>query len=223
MQIFILLAPCPQSASVREPSMNQNVVSEIQDFFASSNYNQSYQETLSSLRSTYERIEQHQLDTEFLRQQFEKLNQPTSATATSIPVDFQSPWPNPPSLHFSSFGGEETSANTAANRSLFPKETQTETSLFEEPFKHSIQQYSLFGADGTGEADVDNPQEDFSFNPVVEQTSPGVVGDRNNHQHQDQFQQDLADEQAIEMFPYRLKISEYNPLSYQGISGSFLR
>lgn len=190
-------------------------MSEIQDFFASSNYNQSYQETLSSLRSTYERIEQHQLDMEFLRQQFEKLNQPPTVT------DFQSPWPNPPSLHFSSFGGDRTSANTAANKSIFQKETQTETTLFEEPFKSSIQQYSLFGGDDNGDADIDIPQDDFSFNPVLEPTSPGVVGDRNIHPQQSQFQRDLGDEEAMNMFPYRLRISEYNPLSYQGTQTFF--
>lgn len=207
--------------SVQRESVNQSVMSEIQDFFASSNFNQSHQETLSSLRSTYERVEQHQLDMEFLRQQFEKLNQPTGLAASRLnQTDFQSPWPNPPSLHFSSFGGEPGGAAAASannDKPLFQKTTQTETSLFEDPFKTSIQQYSLFGGDGTGEADVDNPHGDFSFNPVLEPTSPGVVGDRTTHHpHHEHMQRELGDEETLEMFPYRLRISEYNPLSYQG-------
>jgi len=198
------------------------VLGELQDFFNSSNYNQSYQQTLSSLRNTYERIEQHQLDMEFLRQQFEKLNEPTDRPVPTVrpsATDYRSPWPNPPSLHFSSFGGggaeaahsldpdgRLTSHQQSIDKSLFQKETQTETSLFDDPFKASIQQYSLFGGDDANEPGGGG---EFNFNPVLEPTSPGVVGDRSfTHQQQE--------EDVAEMFPYRLRVSEYNPISYQG-------
>lgn len=156
---------------------------------------------------------------EFLRQQFEKLNQPGAGPSAA---DFRSPWPNPPSLHFSSFGGGAEAAHSldpedrlashlqSVDKSLFQKETQTETSLFDDPFKTSIQQYSLFGGDGS--TNEPGSGADFNFNPVLEPTSPGVVGDRSFTQQQQQQQ----DEDVAEMFPYRLRVSEYNPLSYQG-------
>eukprot|EP00111_Clytia_hemisphaerica_P016549 TCONS_00049043-protein len=107
------------------------------------------------------------------------------------------------------FGGDRTSS--AADKPLFQKEAQTETSLFGEPFKPYVQQYSLFGENGAeGASAAENqPQDDFPFNPViVDPTSPGVVGDRAQ-------QKERADDEILTMFPYRLRVSEYNPLSYQ--------
>lgn len=200
-----------------QSGVNNSVMAEVQDFFNSSNYNESYQQTLNALRNSYERIEQHQLDMEYLRQQFERLNQaqPTNQTpfggggggGTANASDFRSPWPNPPSLHFSSFGGVSNSnAQAESSKQIFQKETQTETSLFDEPFKPSIQQYTLFGEapESTGN------DQGFDIDTLNEPTSPGIVGDR-SFTHQEREEVDVE-----ELFPYRLKISEYNPLSYQG-------
>lgn len=203
-----------------------NVVADIQDFFTSSNHSKSFTQTLSALRAAYERVEQHQLDMEYLRQQFERLNQQMPQIPAQVETsDIRSPWLNqPPSLHFSSFGpvtaanasqafGTPSASQSQDRQPLYQKETQTETTLFEDPFRPSIQQYTLFG-EPKEDGEDDRQPRNFDFSQM-EPTSPGVVGDRifANQRH------GKMDEEATEenvMFPYRLTVSEYNPSSYQG-------
>ena len=208
---------------------NPNVMAEIQDFFNASNHNDSYTQTLSALRTAYERIEQHQLDMEFLRQQFERLNQtsnqhPQQPSSSNINgLEFRSPWRDQPSsLHFSSFGvandGKVSNVFDTPNTTTqpqFQKETQTETTLFEDPFRPVIQQYRLFGEPCNEEEKDNKDTKEFDFDQAMEPTSPGVVGDRGfTYKHKPQ-EDEMREEDDV-MFPYRLRVSEYNPLSYQG-------
>ena len=73
-----------------DPTSNIHLTSgyrNLESFFAGP-YNESFQQTLQTLRTCYERVEQHQLDVEYLRQQFETLNAtatlPTNTTATDF-------------------------------------------------------------------------------------------------------------------------------------------
>lgn len=201
---------------------NSQTLHEIRQFFERSTLNQSYQQTLDALKTCYDRVEQHQLDMEYLKRQFESLNQPSYPAAT----DYRSPWPNPPSLHLSSFGGvnneikpDESKHEFATSipsclksMSGFPKSTQTETTLFEDPFKPSIQPYTLFGETSldAGLSPNRKEQDDFTFEPVPDPVSPGTIGERIFQQFEDNANEE---EPSI---PFRLRMSEYNPLSYQG-------
>lgn len=179
---------------------------------------------------------------EYLRQQFERVMYPShqqqEQMSQSLNVeadsDLHSPWQNDPSsLHFSSFGPPTTFDSPAGKyaarasqqnqkRGLFQKETQTETTLFEDPFRSSFQQYRLFGEPKDEESESKLQQRNYDFTDVIEPTSPGVVGDRHftgeqqRHYQQQQQQQSADDVSDDVMFPYRLRVSEYNPLSYQG-------
>lgn len=134
---------------------------------------------------------------------------------------YRSPWSEAAPLHLSSFMPGNTTerklheagstTGSHAEQPVFQKETQTDTTLFEDPFKTSIQPYTLFGGDTSMEGNkspTKKNDEDFNFAPnIIDAISPGAIGDRS---FANQFEQEVA-------VPYRLRMSEYNPLSYQGM------
>ena len=189
----------------------------VKEFFERTNYSENFALTLNSLQTCFERVQQHQADMEYIHQQFSQL----IASSTQL-MDYRSPWPNPPTLHLSSFGvnGGDGSNNkrekSLKQASSNPKETQTDTSLYDDlDFKiANAQPYSLFGEtliEGGLKPNIEErmqrsqSKENFGLTSAIDAKNPVLTGDQGLY-----LNQNLP-------FPYQLRMSEYNPLSYQGI------
>ena len=204
----------------------------MRDFFQIGNRLDKIKQTLSILHTCSDRIEQHKLEMEYLQHQFSLLDI-HSQENNNRKVDLTLPSKDSPHISLLNNPGESEMKSSAAlfnptqsmldvfkpKKLSFQKGTQTHSTQHQEPFRPTIQPYTLYGEEISGTrsgSPSDKNDNGFLCRPVVEQTSQGAVRDNHSiHMVDEQYSGQCNSEDNI-AYPYQLKLSDYNPLSYQG-------
>ncbi|XP_065668870.1 pericentriolar material 1 protein isoform X3 [Hydra vulgaris] len=193
------LKPIPAA----EPVVSSDILMSLKEYFETTNYNENFAVTLNTLQTCFERVQQHQADMEYIHQQFSQLIAPSAQL-----MDYRSPWLKPPSLHLSSFG--DNSAVKSEHVLNNPKETQTVNS---ENKGTNVQPFNLFDEKLIDRCLTPNNEERTRLTNAKE--SFGLACSIDNKNSFMTEQHGLNHNQSLP-FPYQLRMSEYNPLSYQG-------
>ena len=211
---------------------NGKEISRPDDQSAVKNLRDQIKQTRCILHTCADRMEQHKLEMEYLQYQFSLLDLHLQENSNRK-VDPKLPTKDSPHVSLLKNPGEtEMKANAALFNSAqsmldvfkpkklsLQKGTQTDCTQYQEPFRPTIQPYSMCveEIDGTRSGSPDNKKSNgFLCRPVIEQTSQGAVRDDNSiHTVDEQYSGQHNNEDNI-VFPFQLKLSDYNPLSYQG-------
>lgn len=210
---------------------NQSAMKNLRDFFQTANHLDQIKQTLSILHTCSDRMEQHKLEMEYLQHQFSLLDLHLQEN-NNRKVDSKLQTKDSPHMFLKNPGKTEMKTNEALfsstqsmldnfkpKKSSFQKATQTDCTQYQEPLRPTIQPYTLCGEEVSGKRSGsrnDKSDNGFLCQPVVEQTSQGAVRDNHSiHMVDEQYSLQYNSEDNI-AFPYQLKLSDYNPLSYQG-------